>query len=207
MLIERPPLLYRLLFPGAVWRIGRDKAAYLTFDDGPIPEVTPWVLDQLDAWGAKATFFMVGENARRHPGLVGEVLRRGHAIGNHTMRHTQGAKVTLVQYLDDIAGAESWLGPEPPRLFRPPHGLMGPGQAREVRRRGYSIVMHDVVARDYDATQAPERVVANVMRYVRPGSVIVLHDSLKSWPRLREALPAILSALSAQGWRLPAITI
>lgn len=213
MLIERPPLLYRLLFPGAVWRINTHpaKAVYLTFDDGPIPEVTPWVLDLLDRHGAKATFFMVGQNAERHPRLVDEVLSRGHAIGNHTMHHMQGAKSTLAEYRADIAAAEPWLGgacDKPTvarRLFRPPHGLMRLGQNLKVRADGYSIIMHDVVARDYDAGQSPERVVSNVLRNVRPGSVVVLHDSLKAWPRLRLALPIILQKLTEEGYTLLSI--
>lgn len=95
MLIERPPLLYRLLFPEALWRLNRRRrrVVYLTFDDGPIPEQTPWVLDILDRYGVKATFFMVGDNVRRHPGLLEEVRRRGHSVGNHTMHHLQGMKV------------------------------------------------------------------------------------------------------------------
>lgn len=201
MLIERPPLLYRLLFPGAVWRIGApEKAVYLTFDDGPIPEVTPWVLDMLDSHGAKATFFMVGQNAQRHPDLVADVRHRGHAIGNHTMHHTQGIRASREAYRDDIAAAQQWLGAT--RLFRPPHGLMGLGQPAMVHADGYTIVMHDVVARDYDASQSPERVTQNVLRNVRPGSIVVLHDSLKAWPRLRIALPAILDALKASGYSL-----
>lgn len=214
MLIERPPLLYRLLFPGAVWRINAHpaKAVYLTFDDGPIPEVTPWVLDLLDSHGAKATFFMVGQNAERHPRLVDEVLSRGHAIGNHTMHHMQGAKATLAEYRADIAAAEPWLGgacDKPTasrRLFRPPHGLMRLVQNRRVRADGYSIIMHDVVARDYDAGQSPERVVSNVLRNVRPGSVVVFHDSLKAWPRLRIALPIILQKLTEEGYSLLSIS-
>ncbi|MDE7376323.1 MAG: polysaccharide deacetylase family protein [Muribaculaceae bacterium] len=215
MLIERPPLLYRLLFPGAVWRINTHpaKAVYLTFDDGPIPEVTPWVLDMLDSRGAKATFFMVGQNAERHPDLVDEVISRGHSVGNHTMHHMQGAKATLEEYSADISAAEPWLGgvcDKPAaarRLFRPPHGLMRLGQLRKVRADGYAIIMHDVVARDYDAGQSPERVVRNVVRNVRPGSVVVLHDSLKAWPRLRHALPLILDHLTAMGYQLPPIQL
>lgn len=204
-------MLYRLLFPGAVWRIGAHdgNAVYLTFDDGPIPEVTPWVLDLLDSRGAKATFFMVGQNAERYPRLVDAVRSRGHAIGNHTMHHMQGAKATVEEYRADIAAAEPCLrlGAGAARLFRPPHGLMRFGQGRMVRREGYAIVMHDVVARDYDAGQSPGRVVHNVMRNVRPGSVVVFHDSLKAWPRLREALPAVLDALIEQGVALPPINI
>lgn len=220
MLIERPPLLYRLLFPGAVWRISASdasasaqKAVYLTFDDGPIPEVTPWVLDQLDNRGAKATFFMVGQNAERHPALVDDVRRRGHAIGNHTMYHLQGIKVNRAQYRADIAAAEPLLAgsgqcaAQGRRLFRPPHGLMGIGQGRMVRSDGYAIVMHDVVARDYDAKMSAERVVENVLGNVRSGSVVVFHDSLKAWPRLRTALPIILDALSADGYAMPPIML
>lgn len=209
MLIERPPLLYRLLFPGAVWRIGApERTVYLTFDDGPIPEVTPWVLDQLDAYGAKATFFMVGQNAERHPHLVDAVQARGHSVGNHTMHHTQGIRVSRDEYRADIAAAQALLGGT--RLFRPPHGLMGPGQSSMVRADGYSIIMHDVVARDYDAKMTPERVVCNVLRNVRPGSVVVLHDSLKAWPRLRYSLEDILGGLKAAGYafkRIPELVI
>lgn len=209
MLIERPPLLYRLLFPGAVWRINTHprKAVYLTFDDGPIPEVTPWVLDMLDSRGAKATFFMVGQNAERHPGLVDEVIRRGHSIGNHTMHHMQGAKASLADYRADIAAAEPCLrlSDGATRLFRPPHGLMRLRQNRMVRADGYTIVMHDVVARDYDSKMSAERVARNVLDNVRTGSVVVLHDSLKAWPRLRVALPIILQKLTEEGYSLLSI--
>ena len=111
MLIERPPLPYRLLFPEAIWRIKikRRKVAFLTFDDGPIPEVTPWVLDTLDHYGVKATFFMVGDNVRRYPGLIEEVRRRGHTVGNHTMHHLQGMKVTSRTYMRDITEADALI--------------------------------------------------------------------------------------------------
>lgn len=142
MLIEQPPLLYRLLFPEAVWRIkrrGGKPVVYLTFDDGPIPEQTPWVLDVLDRYGIKATFFMVGDNVRRHPELLDEVRRRGHSYGNHTMHHLQGMKVRAVRYLRDVAEADQTYRqhplPPPTRLAALETGCCPEGafQHRDVR--------------------------------------------------------------------------
>ena len=146
MLIERPPLLYRLLFPEAIWRINKRKrrVVYLTFDDGPIPEQTPWVLDILDRYGIKATFFMVGDNVRRNPDLLAEVRRRGHSVGNHTMHHLQGMKVTARRYLRDVSEADALIDSP---LFRPPHGIMRWKQSRALREK-YIIIMYDLVTRD-----------------------------------------------------------
>ena len=129
MFIEQPPLLYRILFPEALWRIKRKKrkVVYLTFDDGPIPEVTPWVLDLLDNNGIKATFFLVGDNVRRHPELLEEIKKRGHSWGNHTMNHLQGFKVTSRNYLRNIMEADKLIDSI---LYRPPHGIMRWGQAK-----------------------------------------------------------------------------
>ena len=145
MWIEQPPLFYRLLFPEALWRIQRRgrKMGYLTFDDGPIPEETPWVLDLLDKYGIKATFFMVGDNVRRHPELFEEIKRRGHSYGNHTMHHLQGIKESATTYLRDITEADALIDSS---LFRPPHGIIYPTQAKLIRRH-YNIVMYDRVTR------------------------------------------------------------
>ena len=177
MLIERPPLLYRLLFPEAIWRIKHRhrRVVYLTFDDGPVPEVTPWVLDTLDRYGVRATFFMVGDNVRRHPELLEEVRRRGHSYGNHTMHHLQGMRVKARNYWRDICEADALI--ESP-LFRPPHGIMRWKQAAAIKRH-YNIIMYDLVTRDYSRRLTPARVLDNVRRYARNGSVIVFHDSLK----------------------------
>ncbi|MBJ2188280.1 MAG: polysaccharide deacetylase family protein [Muribaculaceae bacterium] len=198
MLIERPPLLYRLLFPEALWRLNRRRrrVVYLTFDDGPIPEQTPWVLDILDRYGVKATFFMVGDNVRRHPGLLEEVRRRGHSVGNHTMHHLQGMKVATDRYLADVAEADALIDST---LFRPPHGIMRWKQSRALRAR-YNIIMYDLVTRDYSAKLSPDEVVANVRRYARNGSIIVFHDSLKAAPNMRPALPQAIEWLLSQGY-------
>lgn len=200
MLIERPPLLYRLLMPQGIWRLPlRDrKGVYFTFDDGPIPEVTPWVLDTLDRYGVKATFFCVGENAHRHPELVAEILARGHALGNHTYNHLQGLKVTTARYLDNVAEAAALL---PSRLFRPPHGIMRPKQARLFKQH-YSIVMFDLVSRDYSRRLSPEQVLHNVVRYARNGSIIVWHDSLKAQRNVRYALPRAIEWLREHGFEI-----
>lgn len=198
MLIEQPPLLFRLLFPEALFRvhIGKRKKVLLTFDDGPIPEVTPWVLDTLDRYGVKATFFMVGDNVRRYPELRDEVERRGHALGNHTMHHLRGSKCSTSRYIADVMEAHRLIGST---LFRPPHGLLRWSQAKSLRAQ-FNLVMYDLVTRDYSRHMSPEDVVANVRRYTRPGSIIVFHDSIKSWPRLQYALPHSIEWLLNEGY-------
>jgi len=199
MLIEQPPLLYRLLFPEAIWRIKRRKGkpiVYLTFDDGPIPEETPWVLDTLDRYGIKATFFMVGDNVRRHPELLQEVRRRGHSVGNHTMHHLQGMKVRSQRYLRDTTEAAALIDSP---LFRPPHGLLRWSQAASLKEH-FNIIMYDLVTRDYSKKLSGEQVLNNVKRYARNGSIIVFHDSLKASRNMRYALPRAIEWLIEQGY-------
>lgn len=186
-----------MLFPGCSFRVpSKGKELFLTFDDGPIPEVTPQVLDLLGRYGIQATFFMVGDNARKYPELVEEVRRRGHDIGNHTMHHLQGAKVSTRRYLRDVTEAEELLESN---LFRPPHGWLRPRQAKALRRR-YRIVMYDLVSRDYSRKMTAEQVRDNVLNLARPGSIIVFHDSLKSQPRLFKALTESIEGLRERGY-------
>lgn len=179
--------------PGGLFRIrtGGKKKVYLTFDDGPIPEITPWVLDVLDHYDIKATFFMVGQNVERWPELLEEVRRRGHSVGNHTLHHLNGAGVTTKRYLLDVKRADSLIGSD---LFRPPHGWLRIRQTIALRRK-FRIVMYDLVTRDYSNQLTWQDVFENVKRYTRPGSIIVFHDSLKSISRLERALPATLEWL------------
>ena len=160
-----------------------EKAVYLTFDDGPIPEVTPWVLELLDKHNIKATFFMVGDNIRKHPDVFQMVIDRGHRIGNHTFNHIRGFELMKTD------------------LFRPPHGHMRWGQYFVLKRR-YKIVMWDLVTRDYSKKLRGPQVLANVMRYARNGSIITFHDSLKSWNNgnLQYALPRTLDFLEEEGY-------
>ncbi len=196
-------MLYRLLFPEAIWRIKQrhKKVVYLTFDDGPIPEVTPWVLDTLDRYGIKATFFMVGDNVARNRELYEEVKRRGHSVGNHTMHHLQGMKVTSYRYMHDITEANDLIDSP---LFRPPHGLLRWRQARAVKAH-YNIVMYDLVTRDYSKKLNPDQVFDNVRRYVRNGSIIVFHDSLKAEKNMKAVLPRAIEYLRALGYSFDSI--
>ena len=198
MLIEQPPIPYRMLFPETVWRIPMtEKAVYLTFDDGPIPEVTPWVLDVLDHYGIKATFFCVGDNVRKHPATFQQVVERGHSVGNHTMHHLQGAFTTTKRYVADINEADSYIHSA---LFRPPHGLIRWKQAAAIKGN-MRIIMYDLVTRDYSQKLTREEVLNNVKRYTRNGSIIVFHDSLKSQQRLRWALPRAIEWLKDNGYK------
>lgn len=200
MLIEQPPLLYRLLFPEAIWRIKRRgrKVCYITFDDGPIPEVTPWVLDLLASEGVKATFFLVGDNVRRHPELLERIKAEGHSYGNHTMHHMQGRISTKRRYLRDVSEAHALINSP---LFRPPHGLLRWGQSAAIRKH-FNLVMYDLVTRDYSWRLTTEQVKTNVRRYVRNGSIIVFHDSLKAETKLREVLPWALRYLRDEGYEM-----
>lgn len=203
MFIEQPPLLYRILFPEAVWRIKRKKrkVIYLTFDDGPIPEVTPWVLDVLDYYNIKATFFSVGDNVRRHPELLEEIKKRGHSWGNHTMNHLQGFKVASRNYLRNIKEADNLIGSN---LYRPPHGIMRWSQAKVIKDH-FNIIMYDLVTRDYSKKLNGEQVLNNVKKFARNGSIVVFHDSLKAERNLRYALPRAIEWLKEQGYEFEAI--
>ena len=198
MIIEQPAIFLRWLFPHALWRMDRhQKSVYLTFDDGPIPEATPFILDTLDKYNAKATFFMVGENAVKYPHLLEEVRNRGHQVGNHTYNHLSGMRHFTWTYLANIKKADEVLHT---RLFRPPHGWIRTVQYRVLRHVGIKVVMWDVVTRDYSRLLTADDVLRNVKRYTRPGSINTFHDSLKSIDKLKHALPEALSWLQEQGY-------
>ncbi len=198
MIIERPPEWFRRLAPEAWFRLpdAGERRVYLTFDDGPIPEVTPQLLDILDEYGIKATFFMVGDNVRKYPALYEEVIKRGHAVGNHTMHHLVGMKERTRFYMDDIREAAGYIDS---KLFRPPHGWLRWNQRLALRRQGYKLVMYDLVTRDYSKRLTEDEVFENVGCYARPGSIIVFHDSLKSLPRFG-ALRRSIEWLTAEGY-------
>jgi peptidoglycan/xylan/chitin deacetylase (PgdA/CDA1 family) len=197
MLIERPPKLYRSLYRGSHWRFNKDKkVVYLTFDDGPIPEITPWVLDLLDKYNIKATFFCVGDNVRKYPEIYQMVQDRGHVVGNHTFHHVQGLKITAKSYLQDVKEAETLIKS---KLFRPPHGHMRLPQFYALRKH-YKVIMWDVVTRDYSRLKTAEQVFGIVKKYTRNGSIIVFHDSIKSGDRMKEALPKSIEWLLEQGY-------
>lgn len=193
----QPPRWFRALCPGALWRLAScGRRVYLTFDDGPVEGVTDRVLDILAAEGVKATFFMVGDNARRNPQLLQRVKAEGHLVGNHTMHHLRGSKTACTRYVADVAEANALLRS---RLFRPPHGWLSWRQACRLRR-DFTLVMYDVVTRDYARDITPEEVADNVRRYTRDGSVIVFHDSERSAATTLKALPMAIVWLKTQGY-------
>ena len=199
MFIEQPPWFFRAIYPDAIFRMDPDeKAVYLTFDDGPIPEVTPWVLVLLDKHNIKATFFMVGDNIRKHPDVFRMVVERGHRIGNHTFNHIRGFEYLSSNYLANTDKANEMMKTD---LFRPPHGHMRWMQYMTLKRH-YKIIMWDLVTRDYSKKLRPPQVLANVMRYARNGSIITFHDSLKSWNNgnLQYALPRAIDFLKEEGY-------
>jgi peptidoglycan/xylan/chitin deacetylase (PgdA/CDA1 family) len=197
MLIEQPPFLYRAFFPGAHWRFHtKEKAVYLTFDDGPIPEMTPWVLEVLDKYGIKATFFCVADNVRKYPEVYQQILERGHLTGNHTFHHLQGLKVSSKNYLKDVEDAELFIQST---LFRPPHGHLRFPQFLALKKR-YKVIMWDVVTRDYSCLVNADQVFKNVKKYTRNGSVIVFHDSLKAADKIKDSLPKSIEWLIEQGY-------
>ena len=192
-----------------------ENAVYLTFDDGPIPEVTSWVLDLLDKHNIKATFFMVGDNIRKHPDEFRMVVERGHRIGNHTFNHIRGFEYTAKNYLGNTEQAKIFMEMGGnincnvekvlyPLLFRPPHGHMFANQYLTLKRT-YKIVMWDLVTRDYSKWMTADDVVENVRRYARNGSIITFHDSLKSIDKLQTALPEALQWLKDQGYAFKVI--
>lgn len=197
MRLVRPPAIARALLPGLHWRMPADeRAVYLTFDDGPEPSVTPWVLRALETHDARASFFLIGRNAERHPELVAALKAHGHAIGNHTWDHRNGWRTPLADYLDSVERTRALLGT---RLFRPPYGRITRAQVRAVSAH-HDIVMWDALSFDYDLALDGARCAEMVINCVRPGSIIVFHDSLKAEPRLRVALPKVLERLAAEGF-------
>jgi peptidoglycan/xylan/chitin deacetylase (PgdA/CDA1 family) len=201
MLIEQPPRIYRWLFPGSFWRIpapkGQPKSVFLTFDDGPIPEMTPWILNTLDKYGIKATFFCVGANVQRYPDVYNKLIERGHRVGNHTFSHIQGIRYWSKNYIRNIAEATKYIDSD---LFRPPHGHMRFPQVLRLRKL-FRIIMWDVVTRDYSPHMTAKGVFNNVKRYTRNGSIIVFHDSLKAKGRIEEALPKAIEWLQKEGYQ------
>ncbi len=174
----------------------RERAVYLTFDDGPIPEATPFVLETLARFEAKATFFMVGDNVRKHPDVYQMVVDAGHCVGNHTFNHMGGFRHTMATYCANVQKADELLHT---KLFRPPHGWMRHDQYFQLGRK-YRIVMWDLVTRDYSKWLTAEEVLNNVKKYARNGSIITFHDSLRSIDKLHHALPEALKWLKEQGY-------
>jgi peptidoglycan/xylan/chitin deacetylase (PgdA/CDA1 family) len=202
MYLVKTPKFIQELFPNFTWKIPtEEKVLYLTFDDGPIPGVTPWVLEQLAQYDAKATFFCVGNNIEKHPEVFEEVKAAGHSIGNHTFNHLNGWSSDNLPYFHNIRHCANLTKTI---LFRPPYGKLRPRQTQFLLRH-YRIVMWDVLSGDFDPNITEEQCLLNVTRNVEPGSIVVFHDSLKAEEKLRYALPKALAYFAEQGYRFEAL--
>jgi len=195
------PFWLRWLYPTLTWHKSRkEKYVYLTFDDGPIPVVTPYVLNTLKKYNCKATFFCIGSNIDKNPSILSDIIAEGHAVGNHTYNHLKGWKTRDSDYLYNVRKASLLTGT---RLFRPPYGRIKKSQITEIRQHfpETEIVMWDVLSGDFDESISKDKCIENVIRHCRNGSIIVFHDSLKAFERLEYALPIVLENLSGRGFQ------
>lgn len=202
MYIIKTPKLIRKLFPNYLWNKSRKKPyVYFTFDDGPIPEVTPWVLDTLKAYDMQGTFFCVGDNVRKHSNIYNRLVTEGHSVGNHSYSHKSGWSSDVENYLDDVELCGSFVQSD---LYRPPYGRLKPQQAEAIRHQ-YQIVMWDVLSGDFDQNITSEQCYQNVIQNLKPGSIVVFHDNIKSFETLKEVLPRVMEYCQSQGLSSKAI--
>jgi peptidoglycan/xylan/chitin deacetylase (PgdA/CDA1 family) len=201
--------LVKRIFPKYVWSIPNDeKKVYLTFDDGPTPEITEWVLAELRNYNAKATFFCIGDNIKKYPEIFQKVISENHSIGNHTFNHLKGWKTSTEDYIENTKLCDLEIYKletrnaqlETRKLFRPPYGKIKLSQSKQLRKMGYKIIMWDVISFDFDQTISKEKCLENVLQNVENGSIIVFHDSKKAWQNLEYVLPKTLKDLYEKGF-------
>jgi peptidoglycan/xylan/chitin deacetylase (PgdA/CDA1 family) len=205
ILFTKPPILLRSVYRKCLWSVNTtEKTLYLTFDDGPIPEVTPFVLDELKKYNAKATFFCIGRNIDENPEIFERIIQEGHSLGNHSYDHLNGWQTDNETYYNNIEKCGEVLKNHYPGyaspLFRPPYGKLKPAQYKFLKER-YKIVLWDVLSFDFDQNMSEEKVLSNVTANAEPGSVIVFHDSLKAQQKVEYALPKVLEHFSAKGFK------
>lgn len=208
MYTVRPPFFYKLLYKKAICRFKEEgKSLFLTFDDGPIPEVTPRVLQILKDFNAKATFFCIGKNIKENPGILNQIISNGHALGNHTFNHLNGWKVKTEDYFEDILKCDHQFRESTSQrisLFRPPYGRIKLSQYTVLNTQ-YSIIMWDILSGDFDKNTTGEECLENVLSNAREGSIIVFHDSIKAKDKLFFVLPKVLKYFSENGYTFEAI--
>lgn len=196
------PAFIKVFYPSLIWELpAKGREVYLTFDDGPHPEITNWVLEQLNEAGAKATFFVVGQNALKYPAMISEITARGHRIGNHTMHHVSGWDASVFKYLREVSLCDAVVRSP---LFRPPYGRISPLQIWAMRDK-YKIIMWSILSRDYEADLNIEESLQALKENTEPGSIIVFHDSEKAWKNLKNLLPAYLRFCREEGFEMKKI--
>lgn len=201
----KTPSLAKFFLRNWIWSFSsKEKIIYLTFDDGPTPEITNWILNQLLKYDAKATFFCIGKNVEKYPTLYQKIIKHGHTIGNHTNNHLNGFKTETSTYLKNIDLSENNFS-ESSKLFRPPYGKLMFSQSKKIREKGYKIVMWDVLSADFDSNISSQKCLENVISNTKNGSIIVFHDSIKAQEKLQFVLPKILGYFTEKGIRFEAI--
>jgi len=207
-MLHRIPLWFQQLFTGYTWQLpSNEKVIYLTFDDGPIPELTEWVLDVLDEYKIKASFFVVGENVKRNPRVFTKLISAGHTIGNHTYHHVKGWGTSTKRYVEDVEKCSNIMidnGGKSSVYFRPPHGRIKPAQAK-LLRKSYQLVMWNVLSVDYDRGLSKEKCLKNTIDATRSGAIVVFHDSIKAEKNLKYVLPAYIKHFIAMGYSFNAL--
>jgi len=203
--LVKTPWWLKKIYPGLVWQMpAEEKTIYLSFDDGPHPEITPFVLEQLKRYDARATFFCIGKNVNEYPQIYRQILMEGHRVGNHTQNHLNGWKVADDRYIANVLEAAKYIDSD---LFRPPYGRIGALQSRLLREApyNYKIVMWEVLSGDFDLSLNAQQCAENVTRRARAGSIVVFHDSEKAFDRLKDALPLVLEYFAGKGYKFAAI--
>lgn len=204
MYLTKTPFWLKALYPNLIWNKSRDeKKVYLSFDDGPTPEITEWVLEELKKYEAKASFFLIGKNVKAFPEISKRILQEGHSIGNHTQQHMNGWKNSCEDYMKEVDQCAELLDS---KLFRPPYGRIKKSQIKALRAQSYNIIMWDVLSGDFDINLEAEDCFKTVVKGVRNGSIIVFHDSQKAWPRLKGCLAKVLDHLKNEGYSMEALS-
>jgi peptidoglycan/xylan/chitin deacetylase (PgdA/CDA1 family) len=201
--------IIKKIFSNYIWDVSnttKDTTVYLTFDDGPIPEITEWVLNELKKHQVKATFFCIGENIDKNPEIFNKVISEGHVTGNHTFNHLNGWKTATADYIENTKRCEESIKKNSPNnlrstIFRPPYGKIKTSQSRKIRKLGYKIIMWDILSSDFDQTISQEQCLENVLSNLRPGSIIVFHDSAKAFKNLAYVLPKTLLYLKENNFK------
>lgn len=204
MIFTSPPYIVRKFFRTVVWDIpSKENVIYLSFDDGPIPVVTEWVLDTLKTYNAQATFFCIGENVKKYPEIFSRITECGHVVGNHTLNHLNGWKTNTEYYFKNVEDCKALVNSN---LFRPPYGKIKLPQFKLIRDN-YKIIMWSILARDYDSTVSKEKCFSNIVRSAKKGSIIVFHDSVKASDKLYYLLPKVLKHFSEKGFKFKPISV
>lgn len=201
MYLVKTPIFIQKIYESCTWRIDSKENIYLSFDDGPDPEATPFVLETLKSYDAKATFFCIGENAEAHPEIIEQIVEDGHTIGNHSYSHPSGWSTKTLEYIADVDKCNEVLGS---KIFRPPYGRLKPAQLKALKSN-YEIIMWDVMCGDFEDQLSDEKCLSNITKNANAGSIVLLHDTAKSMKKLKSVLPKVLEYFADKGLKFEAI--